>query len=271
MRLKHLLFSLSLAFGMCGIAHAQPDVNNAPKGENPPNWNWNPGGRGGNRNGVDLRRYVPLPLTPEQRVRLREQRAELMAQNLKQSLTRAGFTDEALQTAVVNELKAQEGARNDLLEKWQKIAQALRVNQTPANDMATLVKEFREAVDKEKARRTTAATALETQFQISQKPVLDALLMTLGVTGDEAGFMGQITGNGRNQVLTLPALGERANDGTPLDIAPRFALPNNGGGIADGGLLGNQPLRILPLPQNGANNAMPNAAPRKDDRPRVFF
>lgn len=75
------------------------------------------------------------------------------------------------------------------MAKWQKVNGALRINQTPATDMAALVKDFRDAVAKEKARRTVAAATLEAQFQVSQKPVLDALLMTLGITGDEAEFV----------------------------------------------------------------------------------
>ena len=219
MRFKYLLLSLPLVVGICGTAQAQPDVNNAPKGENPPNWNWNPGGRVGNR------RTLPQRLTPEQTRRLREQRTELRAQDLKQRLTRAGFTDEALQTAVVTEFKVQDTSQRDLLGKWQKITQALRVNQTPATEVAVMNKEFRDAMDKEKARRAAAATALEAQFQISQKPVLDALLMTLGITGDEAGFVGQITGNGLNQIAPLPTM---VNGIIPMEKDAPYRLPNGG-------------------------------------------
>lgn len=265
---KHLLFSLPLTLAICGIAQAQPDVNNAPKGENPPNWNL--GGRAGIRNGADLRRYVPL--TPEQLRQLKEQQAQIRTITLKQRLTALGFTDEALQTAIVTEYKTQDTAKTDLSAKWQKINQALRVNQTPATDMATMVKEFRDAVATEKARRTAATTALETQFQISQKPVLDALLMTLGITGDEAEFVGQITGNGLNQILTLPALGGAVNGGPAININPRlFTLPNNGAGVANGGQLLNPTMRILPPIQNDMTERMPNPAPRKENRAGIFF
>ncbi len=266
MRCKSLFLSGLLSFGLCGAllsapAQAQPDENNAPKGDNPPNWNWNPGGgRGGNRGGGR-----PLQLTADQIRQLREQRMEARTQAIQQRLTGAGFTDATLQTAVVNEYKAQDTAQSDLLEKWQKIKQALLVNQTPAADLTAMLKDFRDAAAKEKVRRATAAAALEAQFQVSQKPVLDALLMTMGITGDEADLVAQTNvGNGLGQILTLPGMA----------------------GLANGGLLGNGGIRTLPLPQVGAlngpivggdpagnngaaGNGMPNGAPRANDR--VFF
>ncbi|BCM92016.1 hypothetical protein IAD21_03895 [Abditibacteriota bacterium] len=238
MRHKYSFFSLLLAVGICGAllnapAQAQPDDNNAPKGENPPNWNWNPGGRaGGGRGnrGILGGRPLRLPLTPEQIRLLREQRQEARAATIKQRLTGAGFTDEALQTAIVNEYKAQDTAMADLVEKWQKISQALLVNQTPEADMTAMLKDFRDATAKEKMRRDAASAALEAQFQISKKPILDALLLTMGLTGDQTGLVAQVIANGVGQLLTLP----------------------NAAGMADGGPIGNGALRVLPVPEGGA-------------------
>lgn len=258
MNYRYLLLSSLFVIGLCGAlkspAHAQPDPNEAPKGTNPPNWNMGPG--------------PALPLTAEQ---LRERRAEVKAQNIKRRLMGAGFTDEALQTAVVNEFKAQDTAQTDLGDKWQKINLALRPNQTPPADLAAMLKDFRDAVAKEKARRATALAALEAQFQVSQKPVLDALLMTMGITGDEAEFVNQIMGNGLNPMFTLPLI--RGGMVIPENMNPRvFALPDMGG-MADGGPTGNQHFPLIPLPQKDAAKAdgMPNAAHGQDAGTTVFF
>ena len=204
MNRKHLLLSLILAGGASGLlnssAQAQPDPNAAPKGENPPNWNWNPGQGGGGRGG---RGGLRVPITPEQIQRFREQQAQVGITNIKSQLTRAGFTDEALQTAVVNAHKEQTAAQTDLTAKWQKITTAIRLNNTNEADMAALLKDFRDAVDKEQARRAATAKSLEDQYQVSKKPLLDAILMTMGLTGNEASAVGQANGGGMGQIMNL--------------------------------------------------------------------
>ena len=158
------------------LALAQPDVTNAPKAENPPN---RAVGGGNNRN----RRTPP---TPEQLKQMAERMAQIRAQVIRQTLTRAGFTDEALQSAVVDYAQQNEDARAKLMEKWTAIQQALRANTVTDAQLTTLLNDFRASVDEEKSRRDQATKALDAKIEFSKKPKLDATLMVGGLTGDEA-------------------------------------------------------------------------------------
>lgn len=158
------------------LALAQPDTNNAPKAENPPNRPV-----GGNNRGQRL--------TPEQRAQREAQRNAQRAQMMRQMLVRAGLTDEAQQNFVVTFAKEQETAREALQEKWRAITQALRGQTVTETQLASLLNDFRALVDEEKTRREKAMVTLETQVELSKKPRLDALLMVMGLTGDEASFV----------------------------------------------------------------------------------
>ena len=188
------LFPGFLALGMYGAlnfpAQAQPDTN-APKGNNPPNLNM--GGRGGRGGGG---RGGMRQMTAEQQKQMRAQQTEMRVLAIKSQLTQGGYTDEAVQTAVANYVKEQGTAQETLQEQWQKLNQAVRAGNTPDTQMATMLNDFRESIDKEKERRATAYKTLDKQLSLSTKPALDALLMTMGLTGDEAAIVGQNGGGG---------------------------------------------------------------------------
>ena len=177
MRHTRLLLILPL---LATLAHSPVQAQPAPRPEAPP---------------TQIMQRITRPRLSEEQLRqLRVQQAEIRSINLKSQLTRAGFTDEALQTAVANEYKAQEAGNTDLLAKWRKITAAIAANNTTADDMAALLKDFRDSLDKEKTRHQAASKSLEDQYQVSKKPLLDAILMTMGVTGNEAATIGQASG-----------------------------------------------------------------------------
>ncbi len=195
-----------LALGTCGTSvlsvQAQPDINNAPKAENPPNWNMGGGGR---------RRGGRQPLTAEQLRQFRTQQTEMRAMNIRQQLTVAGYTDTAVQNAVVDHYKAQDAAQVNLLEQWQKIAQAVQAKNVADTEMATMLNDFRAAVAKEKERREASYKTLATSLDLANKPLLDALLMTMGMAGEEASIVGQNNAGGLGGLLNL--LGNRGLGG----------------------------------------------------------
>lgn len=221
-----LIFGLALgASGVCMVpAQAQPDANNAPKADNPPNWNQG----GGRRGGGGMRQQM----TADQLRQIRAQQTEMRALNIRQQLTFAGYTDDAVQTAVVNYYKAQSEAQTPLLEQWQKIAQAVQVKTTPDTQMATMLNDFRAAVDKEKERRDTAYKALSAEIDLPKKPMLDAMLMTSGLAGDESSLVGQGNNGGLGGIVTM--LGNMGFGGMMGGFAGGMGGPGGGGGFAGG-------------------------------------
>jgi hypothetical protein len=92
--MKKSLFAGPLTLGVALLVAiaptwAQPDPNNAPKGDNPPNWQ-----RGGGQN-----------MTPEQRAEFMKQReADMNTRRqamLRQFLTAAEITDKMTQDAIM--------------------------------------------------------------------------------------------------------------------------------------------------------------------------
>lgn len=192
MRYKFFL-SLLVVTGVGGSlqsvpVQAQPDGNTASTQADTPAVK-RPGYRG-----VLGGRPLHLPLSAEQLRLLHEERTEAKIVELKEQLTKAGFTDTALQTAVVNEFRAKDAAQADLSDRWQKLNQGLESNKTPATELKLMLQQLRVAVAQEKARHYAASAALEAKFHLSQTPTLDALLMTMGITGDEASIEGQPNG-----------------------------------------------------------------------------
>lgn len=156
---------------------AQPDVDNAAKTENPPNWergaNRGMGGRGGNR-ALGGRNN----LTPEQR-----------QQQVKQLLTRAGVTDAKDQDAIAAFVLENETALQTLRTKWDALSVAMRDNTTSDKQLAGLLNDFRNAMDDEKARRLKAQQALNAKIGLDKKPRLETQLMMSGLLGDDAALM----------------------------------------------------------------------------------
>jgi hypothetical protein len=244
---------------LTGAAFAQPDVNNTPKAENPANWQ-NRGGNNGGRGG--------RAMTAEERQRMLLQ---YRVQMIQRSLTVAGITDTEVQTAVSDFAKEQETAQEKLQEKWQQITEALRNNAVTDAQMATLTNDLRAMIEDEKARRKKAEADLDAKISYSKKPKLDAVLMTLGLTGDEADFVnGQSSTTNRLRGFGGPNvfMAQNPMNGQQLGFAVQgaVAMAGMGGfGAAPGGfgpLANNNGGGFGPLANNnnggfggrGANN-----------------
>lgn len=171
---------LGLTLVMSGMAlHAQPGT--APGGNNPQG-----GGGGGNRPNF-------REMTPEQRQQFMRQMQE---QRIRGMLAPAGFTDAALQDAVIAFVNEQDKATEELQQKQRQIARAAREGGMADAQLATLLADFRAAVAAEKTRRATATTALDAKIEFSKKPRLDALLTTAGIIGDESSIVDSMAGRG---------------------------------------------------------------------------
>lgn len=175
------------------VAQAQPDPGVAPKAANPPAAQ--PGQLpvvGGPLMGPLLR--GPLGAIPGQPMiqglRMAGDPAQMMEQSLRMQLTQGGFTDKALQDAVVEFARARDKARQPLRDKWNKINEAMRGNAVTDKQLAILLDEFKAAVEDEKTRNEDALKALDGKIGYSKKPRLEALLMTLDLIGDQAGMFG---------------------------------------------------------------------------------
>jgi len=163
---------LAALASVAGRAGAQPDPNNQPKAKNPD---------------------TPQPQVFQRQLRL-VQPGQMGQQQLRNELAQAGYTDTALQDALVAYADEQGKAREKLREKARKVNDALHGNAVTDNDMRTLLEEFRAAVDDEKSRREAAFKALDAKIGYSKKPKLEALLTMLGLIGDEASYLREPNG-----------------------------------------------------------------------------
>jgi hypothetical protein len=184
--------SLGVAFGLsavlAGTVAAQPNVNNGAA-QNPPNQN--PGGNGGNR--PDFRN-----MTPEQRQQFFQQQwAAMQERNIRRTLERAGFTNQQLEDTVVAFDAYQEEGTAPLRAMAEKLVTAVSTVGTPDADVARLLKEFQDAVAKEKERRKAGRAELDKRIGYAKQPRLELVLTTLGLVGDDSLSMANLGGGGR--------------------------------------------------------------------------
>ena len=202
------------------LGFAQPNPNDAPIGQNPPNQI--PGGRGGQGGRGGFGRN----LTAAQRTQLDEQNRQMRDIQQRQSLTMAGVTETAAQDAIIAFLKEQDAASQKLRARWNAVIQAAADTATTDTKMATVLNEFRSAVEDERSRRETSRSALATTLDLAKNPRLDAQLMISGVLGDEAAFVNGGGQGGRGMMNIMGALGGMMGGGN-------FGGP--GGGFGGGG------------------------------------
>ncbi len=141
------------------VAQAQPDLNNAPKGDNPP-----PANRARRGGGQDNRR------NPEENVR------QIMAQ--------AGVNDEATQTAILDYIKADMQARAPLREQGKSLYNAVQAGAVTNDQLLALVTDYRSAQQSETARRKEAQADLDAKINYTKNPRLEAILLLTGLIGD---------------------------------------------------------------------------------------
>jgi len=172
---------MGLATGLMGAnLQAQPGAD--PKGDNPPIPQQGGGNRPNWRN-----------MTPAQR----EQQAALQRERtLRRTLNQGGFTDKVLQDTILAFAKDQDKAGQLLRDQPRKINEALQNEATTDQQLAALLADFRADIAAEKDRREAALTVLDQKIGYTKKPRLDALLMTMGLTGDEMSLAGGVGGPG---------------------------------------------------------------------------
>jgi hypothetical protein len=213
-----------VSLAVVGPVSAQPDTNNAGKADNPNNIQIGRGGNGPGGGGFQN-------MTPEQRKQMQEQMEQRMAQmreqNVRTMLIRAGFTDTALQDAVVAFVQDQDKAANSLREQATKLRELLGNQAATDAQTATLLNDLHAAADTEKDRRTKAEAALDTKIGYTKKPKLEAILTIMGIVGDEAGLTstGSVLGGG------MGGRGGMAGGG--------FGGMGGGGGFGGGGMNAN--------------------------------
>lgn len=144
---------------MALTAQAQPDLNEAPKGDNPI-VNQRPKKNGNNADAA-----------------------------IRKMLVQGGVADIATQDAVLAFVKEDTEARRPMREQGAKLFQALRAGAITDEQFLALVTDYRAAQQAEKVRREEAQDALDEKIHFTDNPRLEAMLLLAGLIGDGVPFM----------------------------------------------------------------------------------
>ena len=159
------------------VAHAQPDLNEQSKAENPA-----------------VRERVEKPANgmgvPDEAIR--------------KMMTLGGVPDVATQDAVLEHMKEDVEARKPLRALGLKLFEALRAGDVNDDQMLALITDYRAAQDAEGTRREDAQHVLDAKVNFTRNPRLEAMLLLAGLIGDGSGLMNAGPGGyggygGRNQ------------------------------------------------------------------------
>ena len=175
----------------------------------------NGGGNGGGGNRPNFRN-----MTPAQREAFR---AQMRENQIRQALTGAGYDDAATQDPIVKFAQDENTVATGLIPKIQAIRTAFTANADDKTLSAALA-DYRAAVVDAKATRVTAIADLDKSVSFSTKPKLEALLVMLGLIGDENGFVSNLAGQAQ-----LPGAGGGRGGG---------GFGGGGGGFGGGGFGG---------------------------------
>jgi hypothetical protein len=207
---KKWMLTLLLAAGVlsAGSAFAQPDLNNAPKGENPaPQAIW---------------QQMWQNMTPEQRKQAMQMMAE---QTVRGSLGWIGFNDAETQNLVINAMREQDTIYAPVRDQHLKVAQALMNKETDENQMATLMLSLRDAAEKARTEREATIKTLDERIAFSQQPRLEALLTMLGLVGNETQHVGGVLSSLGVAMGNLAVAGQLPPMMMPPGMAPPVAPP----------------------------------------------
>lgn len=122
-------------------------------------------------------------LNEEKQLKAAAQRRRRTEERLRGAMTNLGFSDPALQGAVMTYIAQEEEARRPLRDQSRKVYQALRGG-VPDAQVLILMSDWRSAVEADKARHLQAQTKLDAQIGYSKSPRLEAMLLLMGVVGD---------------------------------------------------------------------------------------
>ena len=168
-------FALVAPLALAPRAQAQPDVNNAPKADNPAN----------------------RPARPNRPQNTPEERAARQAQWMKKQMERVGVTDPAQQTALTDYIQSETEARGKLGESGRALSTALRTEAVTDVQVAALLNAYNGAVEDDKIRRAAAQKKLAEKIDLLKFPRVEAFLTVMGLYGDGTGFGGAMNGFGR--------------------------------------------------------------------------
>lgn len=185
-------------------AHAQPDINNAPKADNPTN---RPAGR---------------QVTAQERAR----------QRLRRELQLMGVNQLALQDTLINYIEGENEARLALGDKGRRLQVALRGNALSDTQVAALLNDYQAAIEEDKARRDKAQAELVKSVDITKLPRVEATLVLMGVYGDGPLLVNNLLSSTRGRdALELLRRGGNARQGGANGAA---AAPRGFGQAAPG-------------------------------------
>lgn len=154
------MLALLPLFGL-GAAQAQPNVENAPKAQNPTNRPARP---------PRLDRDALARMTPEERRR--------------QMLQRIGVTDAATQATLLTYIEGEVKARVALMEQSRQLQGVMRGAAIPDTQIAGFLNNYQAAVEEDKARRVKAENDLKKVLDLSKMPKVEAMLTLMGFYGD---------------------------------------------------------------------------------------
>lgn len=175
MKLFHLPLA-ALLLALPTVAVAQPDTNQAPKGQNP-----------ANRPPRGLGAFQAL--TPEQ------QRAAITTY-VRPQLVAANVTDQKQQDAVIAFVTDELEARQKLGASARSLAVATSDTALTDAQVAGLLNEYVGAIQDDKTRHQKALDTLKAAINVSQFPRLEASLTLLGLLNDAPSLGGNLLGGG---------------------------------------------------------------------------
>ncbi len=117
-----------------------------------------------------------IPLSP---ARQREE-------NLRRLMRSLGCDIPEVQTAVINYIVQDTGARQPLRDSTSRLFLAMRTPGLPDAEIGVILKDTRIALDGDKTRRANAETAMRAAIGYNITPRLEAMLLLLGLQGDMA-------------------------------------------------------------------------------------
>lgn len=173
---------------LSGVMWAQPDANNA--------------GKAGNPNNLRMGGPPGMNMTAEQRVQMQQiqerREARNREENVRMMLIQSGYTDKAVQDAVVAFVNEQSARVAPMKDQIQKVRELLNAQGVTDAQTATALNDLREAAETEKAKRDVAEQTLDAKIGYTKKPKLEALLTVMGIVGQEAGLTssGGVLGGG---------------------------------------------------------------------------
>lgn len=167
---------------------------------------------------------VPLSKTwtPEQLKQLKTIELERKALSIRERLTEAGFTDLAVQHAIVVFYKNKENARVALQARWGALQGAMNRLGVSEAQLSTLLGDFQTAANIEKARRDVAFKELSTKTGLARNPRLQLFLLRLGIPGDETLLLAQPEGT---NPLTISSEADLRRY-FPITPEAHYVLPN---------------------------------------------